>query len=67
MRLSPSPANKTREKGPGHAAQLLADFSVLDLLVVVVSPPGAALFDVVVVDSEDFSETDGAAGAAAAP
>jgi hypothetical protein len=36
-------------------------------LVVVVSPPGAALFEVVVEDSEDFSEAEGAAGAAAAP
>ena len=47
--------------------QLLADFSLLDLLVVVVSPPGAPLFEVVVEDSEDFSDADGAAGAAAAP
>jgi hypothetical protein len=40
---------------------------VLDLLVVVVSPPGAALFEVVVEDSEDFSDATAAAGAAGAP
>ena len=42
----------------------MEDFSLLDLLVVVVSPPGALLFDEVVVeDSEDLSAADGAAGA----
>ena len=46
---------------------MLADFSLLDLLVVVVSPLGAPLFEVVVEDSEDFSDADGAAGAAAGP
>jgi len=38
------------------------------LLVVEVSPPGAPLFDEVVVeDSEDFSDADGADGAPWAP
>ena len=43
--------------------QLPEVFSLLDLLVVVVSPPGALLFDEVVEDSEDFSDADGADGA----
>jgi hypothetical protein len=57
------PALYTGKRG----GQLLADFSLLDLLVVVVSPLGAPLFEVVVEDSEDFSDADGAAGAAAGP
>ena len=66
-RRPPSLATKSERRDRRRQGQLLEDFSLLDLLVVVVSPPGAALFEVVVEDSEDFSEAEGAAGAAAAP
>jgi hypothetical protein len=45
----------------------LDDFSVLDLLVVVVSPGAPPFDEVVVEDSEDFSDAAAAAGAAGAP
>lgn len=61
-------SRKQNEIGAGKCnGQLLADFSLLDLLVVVVSPPDAPLLEVVVEDSDDFSEADTAAGAAPAP
>jgi hypothetical protein len=50
-----------------ECGQLLEVFSLLDLLVVVVSPPGAPLLEVVVEDSEVFSDAAGAAGADGAP